>query len=108
MALPLVKPRITATDTRRVKAPPKKAAAIYHTPEFKTWRAIVIRRAGEQCEAITQQGQRCRKAAPYHRMFADHRIEIKDGGAPFDPANGQCLCGAHHSAKTAQARADRR
>lgn len=108
MALPLMKSRISATDTRRVKAAPKKAAAIYHTNDYRTWREIVINRASGRCEAITNAGTRCLKAAPRHRMFADHRTEIRDGGAPFDPANGQCLCGAHHTAKTAQARAARR
>jgi hypothetical protein len=41
-------------------------------------------------------------------MFADHVVEVKDGGALYDVANGKCLCGSHHSAKTAQARAARR
>jgi hypothetical protein len=41
-------------------------------------------------------------------MFADHIVELNDGGAPFDVANGQCLCGAHHTAKTADARGARR
>ncbi|OYW50928.1 MAG: hypothetical protein B7Z34_03715 [Novosphingobium sp. 12-62-10] len=57
---------------------------------------------------IDTRRKRCRKAAPDHRMFADHKVEIKDGGAPFDLDNGQCLCGQHHSLKTAQARAARR
>lgn len=107
VTLPLLKGRVAITDMRRVKAPAKKAASIYQTPEFKAWRAIVVERAGGRCEAVDN-GKRCRKAVPYHRMFADHRIEISDGGAPFDPANGQCLCGAHHTAKTAAHRAARR
>jgi hypothetical protein len=41
-------------------------------------------------------------------MFADHRIEIKDGGHPFDLNNGQCLCSTHHELKTMAARAARR
>jgi hypothetical protein len=40
-------------------------------------------------------------------MFADHIREIGDGGAPFDLANGQCLCGAHHTRKTTATRAKR-
>jgi hypothetical protein len=52
-------------------------------------------------------GYRCTKAQPEHRMFADHVIELRDGGAQFDPANGQCLCGPHHLMKTAQTRRDR-
>lgn len=40
-------------------------------------------------------------------MFADHIRELKDDGAPLDVANGQCLCGSHHTTKTNQARAAR-
>ena len=40
-------------------------------------------------------------------MFADHITEIRDGGDPFDPANGQCLCGRCHTLKTNAARAAR-
>jgi nitrite reductase/ring-hydroxylating ferredoxin subunit len=40
-------------------------------------------------------------------MFADHIVEVKDGGAKFDLANGQCLCGSCHTRKTAAARAQR-
>ena len=107
MAIPLAKTHLRATDTRRLRPPPKKADSVYHTSEFKQWRAAVIERAGGQCEAMVD-GRRCKRAAPRHRMFADHKVELKDGGAPFDLDNGQCLCGSHHSAKTASARAARR
>lgn len=100
-------PVLAAFDGRAVKPPPKQAAPVYGTPEYRAWRDQVVLRAGGRCEAV-QGGQRCRKAEPFNRMFADHRVELSDGGAAFDPANGQCLCGAHHSAKTAAARAARR
>ncbi len=77
---------------------------LYSTPAYSVWRMAVVSRAGYRCQAIDS-GKRCGKAAPQHRMFADHVVELKDGGAPFDPANGQCLCGAHHTTKTVMARA---
>jgi hypothetical protein len=92
---------------RRVHAPAKVVKSIYQTPEYRAWREAVIARAGRRCEAV-EQGQRCTKAEPLHRMFADHRQELTDGGARYDVANGQCLCGGHHTAKTAKARAARR
>lgn len=107
MALKLTQVRLRTTDTRRLKPAPKRKDSIYDTPEFRQWRSAVINRAGGRCEAMAE-GKRCSKAAPRHRMFADHKVEIKDGGAPFDPDNGQCLCGSHHGAKTAKARAARR
>src|SRR5215475_8186537 len=99
-------------DTRTVKPlPPRPSFAqrfktrdpFYASPEFREWRAKVVARAGGRCEAMTY-GSRCTKAQPAHRLFADHIVEIRDGGAPFDVSNGQCLCGPHHLMKTAQAR----
>jgi 5-methylcytosine-specific restriction protein A len=98
-------PRLKVRDNRRLKPPPKTAAPIYRTSEYRVWRAKVIGRAGGRCEWI-EAGSRCPKGEP-ERMFADHRIELKDGGAEFDPANGQCLCGSHHTLKTMIERAKR-
>jgi 5-methylcytosine-specific restriction enzyme A len=67
------------------------------------WRDVVLGRAGWQCQAIDG-GVRCDKRAPTHRLFADHVVELADGGAALDPANGQALCGSHHTAKTMLAR----
>lgn len=100
-----LQPSIAALDVRTAKPAPKKADAELLTPEHRAWRSDVLRRAGFRCEAV-ENGQRCTVAAPA-RLFADHKQERKDGGAPLDPANGQCLCGRHHSLKTAQARAAR-
>jgi hypothetical protein len=75
----------------------------YLSTEHRQWRDLVIKRAAGRCQAITD-GQRCTRAAPRHRMFADHVTEVRDGGALLDPSNGACLCGEHHTRKTAQAR----
>lgn len=85
---------------------PKRADPELMTPEHKAWRKAVLERAGHRCQAI-ENGHRCTKAAPAHRMFADHIIERKDGGAALDVRNGQCLCGSHHTSKTLAARRDR-
>lgn len=98
--------RLPTADLRIAKPPEKVAASIYSTPEFRAWREAVIAKAGRRCEA-TERGRRCDKAEPYNRMFADHIIELSDGGAPYDVLNGQCLCGGHHTKKTNEARAAR-
>jgi hypothetical protein len=90
-----------------VAKPTKEVAPLYQTVAYREWRGVVIANAGGQCEA-TEAGPRCTKAQPRHRMFADHIVEVRDGGSLFDPGNGQCLCGSHHTAKTAAARAMRR
>ncbi|TPM41555.1 HNH endonuclease [Mesorhizobium sp. B2-3-4] len=99
-------PAIRSIDTRAVKVAPKVADAELQSAEYRQWRNAVYRRAGYRCEAMDN-GHRCTKAAPTHRMFADHIVERRDGGALLDAANGQCLCGSHHSRKTVAARAAR-
>ena len=95
-----IQPRTTVIDTRAAKPPPKEAASIYATTEYRHWRDTVISRAGGAC-----QWPGCGRVE--RRMFADHIKEIQDSGEPFDPANGQCLCGSHHTHKTAVERARR-
>lgn len=107
MAVPMIGARLKSTDTRKVHALPKTANDLYSSAPYRCWREAVIARAGRRCEEVVN-GVRCTKAEPRHRMFADHKIEVRDGGDLFDPANGKCMCGSHHSAKTAAARAARR
>jgi 5-methylcytosine-specific restriction protein A len=99
-------PRLRSFDTRTTKPPPRQMNPIYNTPEFQDWRAMVVERAGYQCEAIDN-GHRCSKARPKHRLYADHIVELRDGGHPFDLNNGRCLCASHHELKTIAARARR-
>ncbi len=99
---PLVKVR----DTRRIKLKPKRADAELLTPEHQAFRGVVLAKAGYRCEWV-EGGVRCTKAAPAHRMVADHIVERADGGALFDPANGQCLCIQHNTIKGIRARAAR-
>ena len=93
-------PRLAPIDTRTSLPPAKQADAHYHSPEHRAWSAAVIRRAGGAC-----QGPGCGRSGV--RLFADHIRELRDGGAPFDLANGAALCGACHSRKTATVRAAR-
>jgi 5-methylcytosine-specific restriction protein A len=100
-------PLVRALDTRTTRLPPKTAEPYYLTPEHRAWRAQVIGRAGGRCEAVDHRGNRCPKAEPEHRVFADHVIEIKDGGRVLDLNNGQCLCFSHHERKSAASRSRR-
>ncbi len=97
----MLRPSIPTMDARIAKPPPKEADPHYQTPEHREWRLAVMRRAKWRC-----QHPGCSVSYP-DRLFADHIVELRDGGTPFDPENGQALCGAHHSKKTAQARAER-
>lgn len=97
--------RLPILDTRTARLEPKRADPDLLTPEHRAWRQAVMHRAGWRCEAVDG-GYRCTNRHPM-RMFADHVVERKDGGAALDPANGQCLCGTHHALKTQRARAER-
>lgn len=99
-------PAFKIFEHRRIKPEAKTVDPFYLSPEYREWRDLVIRRAGGRCEAVDQ-GKRCIKAQPQYRMFADHIRERRDGGAQLDPANGQCLCGSHHTLKTTKVRAER-
>lgn len=101
----MLRPKLRTLDTRTVRPLAKKADAELLTSEHKAWREIVIQRAGHRCESIDN-GRRCEVRAPA-RLFADHIRERRDGGAPLDPSNGQCLCGKHHTLKTARRRGER-
>ena len=99
----MLAPMVATLDTSIARLPPKTSEPIYQTAEYATWRAAVISRAGGRC-----QDQRC--AFPHrrgNRLFADHVIELKDGGAPFDVNNGLARCGSCHTRKTAEERAKR-
>lgn len=90
--------RLTSRPQPRLSVPPKQVDPHYITPEHRAWRADVIRRAGGHCVDCGATGK---------RLYADHVVELRDGGAAFDPANGQARCGGCHTRKTFRARAAR-
>ena len=98
MAVRMLPPRLAILDTRCAKPPPKEADAELLTAEHRAWRSAVLKRAGFKCEVCGASGV---------RLYADHIVERQDGGAALDPDNGQCLCGKHHTLKTARVRAER-
>jgi hypothetical protein len=101
--LTMLKPRVSTLDTAIAAAPAKTAAPIYSTPEYAEWRRVVIGRAAGRCQdpRCTFPGRRG------IRLFADHVVELRDGGAPFDPENGLARCGSCHTRKTAEERTKR-
>jgi 5-methylcytosine-specific restriction protein A len=92
----------------KVKPKEKRAESFYLSPE---WRAlmdtIIAERFGDRAHAKCEDPE-CR--TPYRigiRIFGDHIIERKDGGAPLDKRNILCRCGSCHTRKTMSERAKR-
>lgn len=64
------------------------------TTTHRRWRTTVLTRDRHTC-------QHCGHTDPTGRTLeADHILNIRRGGNPDDPDNGQTLCGPCHTIKT--------
>lgn len=95
-----LKPGIAVAILQTAKPPPKRADKFYTSAAWFEVRDRVRREARGRCEAPG-----CGRAE--RRMFVDHIVELKDGGAALDRSNLWLLCGGCHSLKTAAERARR-
>jgi 5-methylcytosine-specific restriction protein A len=96
--LKIAPPRIATVRSSRVPVPPKTVAQHYTTTALKAWSAAALRRAGYKCEKCSRSDG---------RLYADHKRELRDGGAALDLGNAQILCAVCHQKKTARARSER-
>lgn len=92
------------TASPLVRLPTRPMDPTYHALEYKAWRTQVMQRAGSRCEVVDEHGHRCTRAYPQYRMYADHIVELKDNGHPFDINNGMLVCASHHTEKTIKVR----
>ena len=100
MGLQALQPRVGLADLRTAALPPKVADRFYTAPAWIALRDRVRREAGGRCQASG-----CGRAE--RRMFVDHIVELKDGGAPLDRSNSRLMCRSHHNQNTAAERAKR-
>lgn len=96
--------RLKTIDTRTVKPAPKRADPFYLSPEWRKLMAEIIAERGRVCQDPTCDGRTHHAGM---RIFGDHIVELRDGGAPLDKRNIMLRCGASHTRKTAAARAER-
>jgi 5-methylcytosine-specific restriction protein A len=96
--------RVPVVDTRRVKPPAKKADPFYLSREWRQLMASIIAERGRVCEDPDCNG---RTHSADMRVFGDHVVELRDGGASLDRRNIMLRCGASHTRKTMQERARR-
>lgn len=80
---------------QRIAPAPKVALPFYQSPEWRALVALLKRERGCRCAKCQASGV---------RIFADHVVELKDGGAALDPNNIMLLCGRCHAVKTAAER----
>jgi hypothetical protein len=85
----------------KVRLPAKKAEGFYTSAEWRSLIDAIMRRRGKRCEDADHDPARPRTGI---RVFGDHIIERKDGGAPLDPANVMLRCGSCHTRKAAEVR----
>jgi 5-methylcytosine-specific restriction endonuclease McrA len=95
-----LKPGIAVATLHTAKPLAKRADKLYLSPAWFEVRDRVRREARGQCEAPG-----CGRTE--RRMFVDHIVELKDGGAALDRSNLWLLCGACHSLKTSAERTRR-
>jgi hypothetical protein len=95
---------LRTVDTRTVVPESKKADAFYLAPAWRALMVEIIKERGRVCEDPHCDGRTHKKGM---RVFGDHVVELKDGGAPLDKRNIMLRCGASHTRKTAAARAKR-
>ena len=87
----------------KIRQPEKRVDSFYNSHE---WRALIdgiIRQRGRYC----QDPQHDRTKPRTGRIYGDHVVELKDGGAPLDPANIFLRCASCHTKKTMIERAKR-
>lgn len=108
LALRPLRSKLQPSKRSKVSVPDKKVEPFYLTP---AWRMLVDdlikQRFGSRAHARCQDSQ-CKQ--PHRRgirLFGDHIVERKDGGADLDPNNVIFRCGSCHSRKTAQERQHR-
>lgn len=82
----------------------KKALPFYQSVPWKTLMAEIIRRRGRTCEDPTHDPSTPRTGT---RIYGDHIVELRDGGAPLDERNILLRCARCHGRKTSEARTAR-
>lgn len=93
-------PRLGTLDTRRLSMPAKIVEPFYTSAPWRQLMARIIAQRGRRCQDPEHKGRH----DPTARIFGDHIVERRDGGADLDEANVLLRCGSCHTSKTAAAR----
>lgn len=95
--------RLKLFETKKLKAPEKVADSFYSSPEWKELMRQIFKERGRRC-----QDEACKTPRNvWGKLYGDHIVELKDGGAPLDKANILIRCAPCHAAKTLEERRKR-
>jgi 5-methylcytosine-specific restriction protein A len=95
--------RLKLFETKKVKAPEKKADSFYSSPEWRELMKQIFKERGRRCE-----DPQCKTPRNvWGKLYGDHIVELKDGGAPLDKANIMIRCAPCHGIKTLEERRKR-
>lgn len=103
MAIRMQQPMVRSANLAIARTSPKKTDSIYGSAAYAEWAEAVKKRDGYRCVDPACKGPHY----PGQKVYADHKVEVKDGGAKFDVANGITRCASSHTFKTNRERARR-
>lgn len=92
------RPERIAARPVRIAPRAKKVLPFYQSPEWKALVARVIKLRGRACQDCGSKSG---------RIYADHVVELKDGGQPLEALNIRLRCATCHGAKTELRRRER-
>jgi len=88
----------------KVSLAPKTAAPFYLSKEWRALITMIKQKRGHYC----QDPQHPHGVPRWKgRLYGDHVVELRDGGAPLDPSNIMLRCASCHTRKTAEQRGAR-
>jgi 5-methylcytosine-specific restriction protein A len=90
--------------TPRLTPRTKQISDVYHSKPWVELRATIIKQRGRRCEdancTTPNRGEG-------RQIYADHVVELQDGGTLLDPNNVLLRCAPCHTRKTLAERAKR-
>ena len=98
----MVSTSIKTLDTRTIKVADKVGDPFYASKPWRSLLSEIYRERGYRCEDPV-----CSAPRKGGRIYGDHIVELRDGGAPLDKRNVLLRCASCHVRKTAAERAKR-
>ena len=98
------RPKLASSNRAKVRLPDKRADAFYLSSEWRDLMGWIKAHRSNACEDPKHNPGLPRSGV---RLFGDHVVELKDGGAPLDPRNILLRCPPCHARKTMDERRKR-